>query len=97
MTVQSAQPQPSLKAACAANSQPQTRILFALAGTFTLAGTLLGAFASKWFLLLPVLVSANQLLMAARGWCPMSLLLTHLNLRRSQQYRSGMRDVRKRA
>jgi hypothetical protein len=79
--------QPSLIAACAANSQPQTRILFALAGTFTLVGTLLGAFASKWFLLVPVLVSANQLLMAARGWCPLSLLLTHLNLRRSQQHR----------
>ena len=39
-----------------------------------------GAFASKWFLLLPALVSGNQLLMAARGWCPMSLLLTRLNV-----------------
>jgi hypothetical protein len=82
MTVQStASPatRPSLIATCAA-SQPQTRILFGMAGTFTLVGTLLGAFTSKWFLLLPALVSVNQLLMAARGWCPMSLLLTRLNI-----------------
>ncbi|HEX4431817.1 MAG TPA: hypothetical protein VHZ96_21285 [Frankiaceae bacterium] len=61
-------------------SKPQTRILFGMAGTFTLVGTGLGAFAGKWFLLLPALVSANQLLMAARGWCPMSLLLTRLHV-----------------
>ncbi len=80
MTVQSTQPRPSLIATCAASSKPQSRILFGMAGTFTLIGTLLGAFASKWFLLLPALVSVNQLLMAARGWCPMSLLLTRLNV-----------------
>ena len=74
------QPHPSLMATCAAASKPQTRILFGMAGTFTLIGTLFGAFASKWFLLLPALVSVNQLLMAARGWCPMSLLLTRLNV-----------------
>ncbi len=80
MTVQSTRPQPSLIATCAATTKPQTRVLFAMAGTFTLIGTLLGAFASKWFLVLPVLVGANQLLMAARGWCPVSLLLTRLNV-----------------
>lgn len=80
MTVQASPRRPSLIATCAAASTPQTRILFGLAGTFTLIGTLLGAFASKWFLLLPALVAANQLLMAARGWCPMSLLLTRLNV-----------------
>ena len=80
MTAQATQPHPSLMATCAASSKPQTRILFGMAGTFTLVGTLLGAFANKWFLLLPALVSANQLLMAARGWCPMSLLLTRLNV-----------------
>ncbi len=80
MTLQSAQPQRSLMATCAASSKPQTRILFGMAGAFTLIGTLLGAFTSKWFLLLPVLVSVNQLLMSARGWCPMSLLLTKLNV-----------------
>lgn len=80
MTVQATRPHPSLIATCAASSKPQTRILFGMAGSFTLLGTLLGAFTSRWFLLLPALVSVNQLLMAARGWCPMSLLLTRLNV-----------------
>jgi hypothetical protein len=80
MTMHATRPHPSLMATCAAASKPQTRILFGMAGTFTLVGTLLGAFTSKWFLLLPALVAGNQLLMAARGWCPMSLLLTRLNI-----------------
>jgi hypothetical protein len=51
-----------------------------MAGSLTLAGTVLGALVDPWFLLLPGFVSANQLLMASRGWCPMSLLLTRLNV-----------------
>ena len=53
----------------------KTRILFLLAGSVTLIGVLLSAAVSRWFLLIPTLVGANQLLMAATGWCPMSLLL----------------------
>lgn len=56
------------------------RILFLLAGTFTLVGTALAAFVSPWFLILPALVGANQLLMVAAGWCPMSLLLGRLGV-----------------
>jgi hypothetical protein len=56
------------------------RILFLLAGSFTLVGTALAAFVSPWFLLLPALVGANQLLMVAVGWCPMSLLLGRLGV-----------------
>jgi hypothetical protein len=56
------------------------RILFLLAGSFTLIGTALAAFVSPWFLLLPALVGANQLLMVAVGWCPMSLLLGRLGV-----------------
>lgn len=63
---------------------PLQRILFLLAGTVTLTGTALGVFVSTWFLLLPVLTGLNQLLFAAAGWCPMSLLLT----------RCGVRDLR---
>lgn len=87
MTVQSAQPRASLTATCVASSTPQTRILFGMAGTFTLVGTLLGAFSSEWFLLVPAFVAANQLLMAARGWCPMSLVLTRLNVGRAKTQR----------
>jgi hypothetical protein len=56
------------------------RILFLLAGSFTLLGTALAALVSPWFLLLPALVGANQLLMVAVGWCPMSLLLGRLGV-----------------
>lgn len=53
----------------------RARILSLLAGSVTLIGVLLAAAVSRWFLLIPTLVGANQLLIAATGWCPMSLLL----------------------
>lgn len=59
---------------------PMQRILFLLAGTVTLLGVLLTVTVSRWFLLVPALVGANQLLMVATGWCPMSLLLTRLGV-----------------
>ena len=55
---------------------PLHRILFLIAGTVTLAGVVAAATVSTWFLVIPALVGANQLLMVATGWCPMSLLLT---------------------
>ena len=66
--------------ACATPTGPLQRILFLLAGTFTLIGVMLSVLISPWFLLVPALVAANQLLMAAAGWCPMSLLLTRLGV-----------------
>lgn len=60
---------------------PLQRILFLMAGTVTLVGVLLGVTVSAWFLLLPAMAGANQLLMVATGWCPMSLLLTRLGVR----------------
>ncbi len=63
-----------------ATSWPLQRILFLLAGTVTLSGIILGVFVNHWFLLLPTLAGANQLLMVAVGWCPMSVLLTRLGI-----------------
>lgn len=54
---------------------PTTRVLFLLAGSFTLAGTALAAGVNRWFALLPAAVGANQLLFVATGWCPASALL----------------------
>jgi len=56
------------------------RILFLLAGTVTLIGVLLTVTVNHWFLLVPALVGANQLLMVVTGWCPMSLLLARLGV-----------------
>lgn len=54
---------------------PKHRVLFLLAGTFTLAGTALAASVSHWFALVPAAVGANQLLFVTTGWCPASALL----------------------
>lgn len=59
----------------AGRAWPKHRILFLLAGTFTLTGTALAAGVNRWFALLPALVGANQLLLVATGWCPASAVL----------------------
>jgi hypothetical protein len=59
---------------------PPTRILFLLAGTFTLIGVLLAVTVSAWFLVIPAIVALNQLLMVTTGSCPASLLLSRLGI-----------------
>lgn len=54
---------------------PKQRILFLLAGTFTLAGTALAAKVNPWFAVVPAAVGVNQLLLVATGWCPASAVL----------------------
>lgn len=70
-----AQPFAATGACSAERAWPKHRILFLLAGTFTLAGTALAVGVNRWFALLPGLVGANQLLLVATGWCPASALL----------------------
>ena len=76
----STNPTASAKAAAGNAAWPLQRILFLLAGTVTLTGVALAAAVSPWFLLLPAVAGANQLLMVATGWCPMSVLLTRLGV-----------------
>ena len=72
---------PGQMTGCAADGGwPLQRILFLLAGTVTLLGVLATLAFSRWFLLIPAVVGANQLLMVATDWCPMSLLLTRLGV-----------------
>jgi hypothetical protein len=65
---------------------PLERVLFALAGTMTLVAALLGAFVSKWFLLLAVLVGVNQWLYVVFGACPASIVLRRTCRLRSAIY-----------
>ena len=51
------------------------RVLFTLAGTFTILAAALAALVSPWFLLLAVAVGLNELVFAVVGECPASLLL----------------------
>lgn len=54
---------------------PLERVLFALAGTMTLASAALATFVSPWFLLLAAFVGLNQWLFAGAGSCPASIAL----------------------
>lgn len=54
---------------------PLERVLFAIAGSVTLASVALAVLVSPWFLLLTAFVGANQLRFVAVGDCPVSLLL----------------------
>jgi hypothetical protein len=65
---------------------PLERVLFALAGSMTLASALLAALASPWFLLLTAFVGVNQWLYVLFGACPASLVLGRLFGLRSALY-----------
>lgn len=54
---------------------PLERVLFALAGSMTLASVLLSALVSPWFLVLAAFVGLNQWLFVGLGACPASLAL----------------------
>jgi hypothetical protein len=51
------------------------RVLFALAGTVTLATVLLAVLVSPWFLAVTAFVGVSQWLYVAVGDCPASLVL----------------------
>ncbi len=57
---------------------PLERVLFALAGTMTLASAALAVLVSPWFLLLAAFVGLNQWLFAGAGACPASIALERL-------------------
>lgn len=57
------------------------RIIFLVAGIFTLAGTILAWLVSPWFLVLTGLVGVNLLIFATTGFCVMANILTMLGAR----------------
>ena len=69
---------------------PLERILFAMAGSVTLASALLAALVSPWFLLLTAFVGLNQWLYVAVGACPASLALSRVFGLRSVIYKEAI-------
>jgi len=67
---------------------PLERVLFALAGTVTLASVVLAAAVSPWFLLLTAFVGVNQWLYVIVGACPASVVLRRACGLRSAIYAS---------
>ncbi len=72
---------------------PLERVLFALAGTVTLASVLLVVLISPWFLLLTGFVGVNQWLYVVIGACPASLALKRAFGLRSLIYPSCGREI----
>lgn len=60
---------------------PLERILFALAGTVTLASALLAVLVSPWFLLVTAFVGLNQWLYVGAGTCPAALVLRRVGVK----------------
>jgi hypothetical protein len=54
------------------------RVLFALAGTMTLASVVLAVLVSPWFLLLAGFVGLSQWLFVGTGSCPASAVLERI-------------------
>ena len=57
------------------SSWPLERVLFAMAGTVTIASVALAVLVSPWFLLLTAFVGLSQWLYVSMGWCPASLVV----------------------
>ncbi len=61
------------------------RTLEANAATLALTGTLLGAFVSKKFLVIPIVVTSFLLQHAIEGWCPPLPIFRRLGVRTRQE------------
>ncbi|WP_372421642.1 hypothetical protein [Salinarimonas chemoclinalis] len=61
------------------------RVLEANAATLALSGTLLGIFADRRFLALPIAVTAFLLQHAVQGWCPPVPVLRSLDVRTARE------------
>lgn len=68
---------------------PLERVLFAIAGTVTLASVALALVVSPWFLALTAFVGVNQWLYVLAGVCPASIVLERAFGRRSAYGRSA--------
>ncbi|TGM97666.1 YgaP-like transmembrane domain [Leptospira dzoumogneensis] len=56
------------------------RVLFLIAGSFSLIGLFIANFFSPWGLLLNLLVGVNMVLFSSVGFCPMAFILTRLGV-----------------
>lgn len=57
------------------------RVIWLVAGTFTLTGTILAWLHSPWWLVLTALVGINLLIFAATGFCVMANILHWIGFR----------------
>ncbi|GAA1126401.1 DUF2892 domain-containing protein [Nocardioides aquiterrae] len=63
------------------------RAVLALAGTIVLAGVLLSALVSPWWLLLAAFAGLNLLQSSVTGFCPAAVIFRRLGLREGCAFR----------
>ncbi|MBL0956089.1 MAG: DUF2892 domain-containing protein [Leptospira sp.] len=56
------------------------RLVFLIAGVFSLVGVSLGTYVSPWWFLLNLLVGMNLVVFSTIGFCPMAILLNKLGV-----------------
>lgn len=56
------------------------RLVFFIAGVFSLVGVILGTYVSSWWYLLNLLVGINLVVFSTFGFCPMAILLNKLGV-----------------
>ncbi len=57
------------------------RVVWMVAGTVVLSGTVLGIFIHQYWFALPILAGINMLIFSLTGFCPMAVLLHGLGVR----------------
>jgi hypothetical protein len=57
------------------------RIIWLLAGLFTIASVGLGIFVNPYWFILTSLVGLNQIILSLTGFCPMTVFLNYLGIR----------------
>jgi hypothetical protein len=78
---------------CATAGWPLERILFAMAGTVTLASAALAAAVTPWFLILTAFVGVSQWLYVLVGACPASIASRALTGARSVVYPDAAKEA----
>ncbi|MCU0825012.1 MAG: DUF2892 domain-containing protein [Leptospira sp.] len=61
------------------------RVVFLVAGLFTLVGLSIGYFLSPWGFLLNLLVGINLVVFASFGFCPMAIFLVKCGIKPKEQ------------
>ncbi len=65
------------------------RIVWLIAGTVVLSGTLLGFFVHKYWLALPLLAGTNLLIFSLTGFCPMAVILHRFGIKSITEEQKG--------
>lgn len=61
------------------------RIVWLVAGSVVLAGTILGYFIHKFFFFFPVLAGINMIIFSLTGFCPLAIILDKFGVKSQKE------------